>query len=204
MSTEPDGRVQWVAVEDTDDLCSEMKAYCEVRRLLPLWAAGLRKKACALERLDAVDGMIKGLPAAAQMLDGRWGDDSAASLAVEAAGGLPAWVQRPWVWRVNGAYCGFSRTNVFSRTWLMGTLANVMQALEDMWTGLQRPELPSPTYDKLQAAYATWKTLAEKHARTPTMAQLRDAETGQKKVRTRKRAAEVEQLLVALFGTLSQ
>ena len=115
MSTAPDGRVNWVTVEDTDDLCTEMKAYCEVRRLLPLWAAALRKQVGESESLVTVDGIIKGLPLTAQMLDGRWGDDPAA-LAVEEAGGLPAWVNHPWVWWFNGAYCEFSNTNNFSRT----------------------------------------------------------------------------------------
>ena len=207
MSTAPDGRVNWVTVEATDGLYTEMKAYCEVRRLLPLWTAALRKKvresACALQSLDTVDGIIKGLPRAAQMLDGRWGDDSAAS-AVEAAGGLPAWVNRPWVWRFNGAYCEFSNTNNFSRTWLMVTLANVLQALEDEQRKLTAAEQhqPRPTYDKLEAAYQTWKTLAEKHARKPTMAQVREMETGLKDVRPRKRHAEVKQMLDALLETL--
>ena len=170
--TAPDGHVNWVTVE-------------------------------ALQSLDTVDGIIKGLPRAAQMLDGRWGDDSAAS-AVEAAGGLPAWVNRPWVWRFNGVYCEFSNTNNFSRTWLMVTLANVLQALEDEQRKLTVAEhqQPRPTYDKLEAAYQTWRTLAEKHARKPTMAQVREMETGLKDVRPRKRHAEVKQMLDALLETL--
>ena len=79
MSTELDGRVKWVTVEATDDLCTELKAYCEVRRLLPLWVAALRKKVRKDQILDTVDGIIKGLPLAAQMLDGRFPEYSAAA-----------------------------------------------------------------------------------------------------------------------------
>lgn len=184
MSTELDGRVKWVTVEATDDLCTELKAYCEVRRLLPLWVAALRKKVRTDQSLDTVNtvrGIIKGLPLAAQMLQGSYAEYSAAALAVEASGGIPAWVNRPWVWWCNGAYCEFSKSNHFSRTWLMVTLANVLQAVQDVQQQLTAVEQqkPRPTYDKLEAAYQTWKTLAEQHATKPTVAQLREMETGE-------------------------
>ena len=85
----------------------------------------------------------------------------------------------------------------------MGTLANVLQALEDEQRKLTAAEhqQPRPTYDKLETAYQTWKTLAEQQVRKPTMTQLREMETGLKDVRHRKRHAEVKQLLDALLET---
>ena len=188
MSTSLHAHVNWVTVEDTDDLCTELRAYCELRRLLPLWLTTLKNKVRKDQSLVTVDRIIKDLPLAAQMLEGSYAEYSSTALAVAASGGMPAWVNRPWVWRCNKAYSEFSNTNHFSRTWLMVTLANVLQALRDVQRNFTTAEQhkPTPTYDKLEAAYHTWKMLAEKHATKPTVAQLRDRETGQKNVKHRK------------------
>ena len=188
MSTSLHAHVNWVTVEATDDLCTELRAYCELRRLLPLWLTTLKNKVRKDQSLVTVERIIKNLPPAAQMLEGSYAEYSTAALAVAASGGMPAWVNRPWVWRCNKAYCEFSNTNHFSRTWLMVTLASVLQALQDLQRNFTTAEQhkPTPTYDKLEAAYHTWKMLAEKHATKPTVAQLRERETGQKNVKHRK------------------
>ncbi len=178
----PDGLENWVVVEEREAEYEEMQAYCEMRRLLPLYARALRNflefdKAA----LDDVDRVIKWLPSAGHMLDGRYAEDTRESIAAAAANGKPAWLQRPWVWRYNGAYCAFSETKVISRSWLLVTLANAMQTLEDVFTALpegqpQNPGLtyaqrqqPKLTYDRLQVEYKIWKALAEAGVAKPSI-----------------------------------
>ena len=121
MSSAPEGLENWVEVKELDATYAEMQTYCEMRRLLPLYAGQLRRlvggaDAAALQMLDDLDKVIKGLPSAGHMLDGRYVEDMEESIAAAAAKGHPTYLDRPWVWRYNGAYSAFSETNVFSRS----------------------------------------------------------------------------------------
>jgi hypothetical protein len=106
------------------------------------------------------------------MLCGRYAEDTEDSIALAEAKKQPPWLGRPWVWRFNGAYCAFSATNVFSRSWLLVELANAMHTLDKVLKALPegQRERAGLTYAKLQAEYVKWKALAEAGVAKPSMA----------------------------------
>ncbi len=185
----PVGLENWVIVAEEEATYAELKEYCEIRRLLPLWARVLRglvegeenqEANNNLSTLDDVDRVIKGLPAASELLHGMYAEDTEASIAAAAAKKQPPWLQRPWVWRYNSAYCAFSETNVFSRSWLLVTLAGAMQDLNGVWISLPeaiRNKRPRPTLYKLEEFYDIWKKLAEGAVEKPPIGWHRLRET---------------------------
>ncbi len=178
----PDGLENWVIVAEEEATYAELQEYCKIRRLLPLWAGALRGLVQGEETqeannnlniLDNVDCVNKLLPAASDLLHGMYAEDTEASIAAAAAQGKPPWLQRPWVWRYNSAYCAFSDTNVFSRSWLLVALAGAMQDLNGVWISLPeaiRNERPRPTLYKLEEFYDVWKQLAERAVNKPSIA----------------------------------
>lgn len=129
------------------EIKTEIDSYGEVRRLLPMYTLFLGK-VCQLN-LDSVNRAINSLPQGSDFMHGFYRD-----------------APRAWVWHFRSTYFEFSETNRFSRSWLLASLAEVIQKLKDVKQQLTQAQQElqranhARLYTKLLVAYDTWHTLA--------------------------------------------
>ncbi len=110
-----------------------------------------------------------------------------------------------FVWQFQSTYFEFSRTNRFSRSWLLSTLADVMQQLKTVKEKLTEAQQElqhgkhDRLYEKMLASYDEWRTLAQARLQAP-LEEFREREQGSAgwAARGRSRASRLSHLLEEL------
>lgn len=179
----------WREVDNQSEIFTEIDAYGEVRRLLPMYTCFLRK--LFRQNLDAVDCTINGLPRVSELMHGFYREHPST-----------------WIWHYQSAYFEYSETNRFSRSWLLATLPDVFQALAKVRRNLTEAEQAlqranhARLYEKLLTAYETWHTLAASRLRVPLSALRKREQLGRlPRARVKSNTCHLSQLLDQLLHT---
>jgi hypothetical protein len=184
----------WRDVDNQDEIFDEVCAYDEARRLLKLYTQLLQQVLTrravpdAVAAVAAVKRTIDGLPMIVNLMHGSYKHGRPTIFLMHGLHKPGRPVANPWVWQFHRAYFEFSANDKHSRSWLLFTLAGLVQELERARASVaqsERTPASEQMYDKATAAYEKWRALAEPRLSVPLSA-LRARELGGKTRRTSK------------------